>query len=337
MVLQHHQGEAVGQDDALRVLEGECPRRTRSVSDGVTPHPFAAARGEPRAALPLLRHGPDHHRLRFRQVLRRDPLNVGRADGVELVQVRFQVVDVMEDDRLRDQVGEVVDTLAGEDERRQGGPLDPPQLGVRHRLGGEPLQFLEDNRLGLGPVLALKQLELDREPAGVATGRVAGPHVVGKPLRLDQPTVQPRGLTAGQDVLDQVEHEVVRLARPDGVEPDHHPRHVELRRELLALLFLASLLRGCRLPLWEFAFGDVAEQLLDQRQRLVRVEPAGDDQGRVVRVVPLVVVPLDDLRRRGPDVLLLADDRVRVRRLRRVEQRQDRLVLQVPRPVLVPL
>ena len=70
--------------------------------------------------------------------------------------------------------------------------------------------------------------------------------------------------------------------------------------------------------------------------RLVRVEiEADDDQGRVVRVIPLVVVGLDDLVGRVLDVLPLADDGMAVGRLLPEQQWQDRLALQVPRLVLV--
>ncbi len=95
-------------------------------------------------------------------------------------------------------------------------------------------------------------------------------------------------------------------------------------------------LRG-RLARRQVGLRDRAEQRLDLRQRLVRVEVPDDDQGGVVRVIPLVVMGLDDLVGRRPDVLGLADDGMAVWSFLAEQERQDGLLLQVPRPVFVTL
>ena len=144
-------------------------------------------------------------------------------------------------------------------------------------------------------------------------------------------------LPSAQDVLDHVQDGIVRAAptatvlKPISIRGTSNFDSNSLRTGSVAVACRPSaFLRGGRSP-----FGIGPNSFLICGQRLVGVEPADDDQRGVVRVIPLVVVPLDDLGGRVPDVLLFADDRVRVRRVLREQQRQDRLVLQVPRVVLV--
>jgi hypothetical protein len=99
-----------------------------------------------------------------------------------------------------------------------------------------------------------------------------------------------------------------------------------------------AFLEECRLlPRRQVTLRDRSEQRLDLGQRRVRVEASDHDERGIVRVVPVVVVPLDDLGGGVANVRFLTDHGVRIRRRGREEQLQNGLIFEVPRAVLVPL
>ena len=81
--------------------------------------------------------------------------------------ILLEEVEVDDRDALGDAVGQAMGTLAREDGGGDHSLLHALQLGGGRRLVGHALQFGEHQLLGPGTVLALEQLDLHAEPAGV--------------------------------------------------------------------------------------------------------------------------------------------------------------------------
>src|SRR5260221_230160 len=77
------------------------------------------------------------------------------------------------------------------------------------------------------------------------------------------------------------------------------------------------------------------EEFLDLGHCLVGIEAAAHHESSVVRVIPAVVMALDDLVGSGADVFAFADHGMPVGRGLAKEQRHDGFLLDVPRLVLI--
>ena len=227
--------------------------------------------------------------------------------------------------------------LVAEDITRQEAALDALQFLRRNRLRGQLGQLFKRSSFGFAAILPLQYFHLHAEPTWVPTGAVVRTDGIGELIALHQALIEPTVLAVAENRLNNVEDVIILLAHGHGVETDHQAGRIELAGELVAHGFGAHRDGRGLLALGQVRTWNVAEELLHQREGFVGIEPADDDDGRVVRVVPQVVVPGDDLGSRTTDVLLIADHRVAVRVLGIEQPGQDGLVLQFPRAVFAAL
>jgi hypothetical protein len=209
-----------------------------------------------------------------------------RAD--ELAAVELRALDVVEEARAR--------------------PLD---LCGGDLLLAHTLDHREQRRARLGQVAVFRQLRAEIHVAGIVQLALRAPGRAGESL-LHQRAVQAAGRGVAQDLHEDVDRRIFRMAAGDGA--------IERRDELLvadaaqghrALAILRRLL-GVERGQGARRLGDRAEMLGHQLERARLLEAPGDQQHCIVGLIPGAIERLQLVDRHALDVGALADGRIAI-------------------------
>ena len=273
-----------------------------------------------------------HRAIRGLEVIERHPLHVRGSELAPLIALQEKQPPVAGRDRFGNRYAELLRIVDGLVELAQRLGAHAIHLGRRDRLRAHALDGAEERVARGGERVGERHLRPEDDVARVGQHEI--PRLDGaRLLRFDERAVQPaRGLD-GHHLAQRLERDRVRMrARHRVVERGDELRAARTADGDRALAVLHRLLRVERRQR-PGGLGNRTERRCDPPERVLRVEPSGDDQHRVVRLIVELVERLQPGDVDVLDVRARADRQVAVvvpvvgRRLQPAPQHALRAVL----------